>query len=256
MRVLAVANQKGGVGKTTTAVNVAACLSEIGRRVLLVDLDSQANATAWLGAEDRGEAVRQIIVDLDPASPYIVGTNTPGVSILPGSKASALVDTDLAKQSVTNPKRVDAHPLPERLRDALQPIRSSDEFDVVIIDTPPSLGFLVSNGIHAADELVIPVESHVIAAAAISRLLESVEAWGLDPMVHIVPVRVDRRNRHTGEVVDRLRDAFPGQVTEAVIRENVRVAEAWGWKEPVTVYDPGSNGTEDYRALTAELFTK
>lgn len=251
MRVFAVANQKGGVGKTTTAVNVAACLGELGKRVLLIDLDPQGNASTWLGVQDESGAVWRVIVGQQPISPYIVGTAVRGVSIVPSSKASAAVDADLAEHGS------DDRPRPAvRLREALRATRDSDEFDVVIIDTPPSLGFLSSNGIHAADEVIVPVEAHVIAAASIARLLESLQAWSLSPAVHIVPVRVDRRNRHTGDVVDRLRELYPDETTETVVRENVRVAEAWGWKKPITSYDPGSNGAEDYRALTAELFTK
>lgn len=243
--IVAVTNQKGGTGKTTTAVSLAACLAAKGRRVLLVDLDPQASASQWLRVGDGGKALLRVLTDLDPIRDCITSTDVAGLDIVPGGGWTAYAESRLASEQVKE------HPAALRLREALARVNTYDE---IVIDTPPTLGFLSSNGIHAADMILIPVEAHVMTMQAVPRLLASLVEWNIGDRRHIVPVRVDGRNRHTGEVVERLRELYGSVVTRTIIRENIRIAEAWGFGKPVTAYDPLSAGALDYTALTTELY--
>jgi chromosome partitioning protein len=213
----------------------------------LVDLDPQASLTQGFGLPDSGKELLRTLTELEPLAEGIQPTEIVGVDIVPGGKFGAFVETRLSSETLPG------HPNELRLREALG---SVGEYDVVLIDTPPALGWLTSNALHAADVVILPATAHIMSVASVGRLLESVAAFGLSPDIRILPVRADRRNAHSGQVVERLREMYGSQVTATEIRENVKVAEAWGFRVPVTVYDPKSNGAADYRALTEELFTE
>lgn len=245
MKTIAVANQKGGSGKTTTAVTVAACLGELGRRVLLVDLDPQASATMWLGAHDAGPELYEVMTGERLLPDVIRGTAFTGVSVVPAHKSLAGVERVLAADGVG------ADTVLQRA------LKRVDGFDYVLLDCPPTLGYLTINGLVAADSVVVPVEARVIALAGVGRLLEIVErvgevrAQGRLRVLGIVACRVSR-TRHAREVVDLLRKRYGTAVFETVVRETIRLGEAPAYG-PVTVYDSQGPGAVDYRALTREI---
>ena len=249
MHTLAVSNQKGGTAKTTTAVCLAASLAEQGRRVLVIDLDAQANATRWLGAgngeagiydvltggTDLQETILTIIdgLDLVPSSPYMVG-------------AEKALSADPAPQFI--------------LRGALEELAggAGPPYDVCLIDCPGALGTVTVNALTAADGVLIPVPAQTLSLEGLAQLLQTVQTVRerLNPNLDIAGIlvcRLDNRTRLAGEVVEALEERFPGQVLKTRIRENVRLAEAPSFKQPITAYDPGSRGAEDYRNLAEEI---
>jgi chromosome partitioning protein len=247
MRTLAIANQKGGSGKTTTSVNLAAALGELGRRVLMVDLDPQHSATAWLGVTNAGKGVLGVFLGEGSILDFVQKTEAPGVEVAPSSTWLVGLEKILAGE-------VGAETILRRQLDKLPPNR----WDYVILDCPPTLGLLTINALAAARELLIPVEAHVMALAGLAHLLHTVEVVRerLNPdlkVTGILACRVDSRTRHAREVVDMLRERSGSLVYETVIRENVRLAECPSFGLPITKYDPKSAGAADYRALAQEV---
>ncbi|MDP9439747.1 MAG: ParA family protein [Actinomycetota bacterium] len=249
MRTIAVVNQKGGTAKTTSAVNLAATLAEAphGRRVLLVDLDPQHSATDWLlgSGTDVGKGLFAVLGENVPVYDVVYETPVEGVDIVPSS--SWLVGAERALAGEVGAETI--------LRRKLS---SLDGYDYVLMDCPPQLGILTVNALVAASEVLVPVEAHVMALAGLAQLVETVELVQdrLNPdldITGIVACRVDARTRHAGEVVGQLRERFGDLVFRTVIRENVRLAEAPSFREPITAYDPRSAGAEDHRALAAEV---
>jgi chromosome partitioning protein len=249
MRVVAVAMQKGGSGKTTTAVNLAAALAEKGKRVLVVDVDPQANATSWLGVRDPGKGIFASLCENTPVAGIIVKTATPGVDLVPSS--AWLVGAEKALAGEVGAETI--------LRRRLAAVASS--YDVALVDTPPTLGVLTVGALVAADDVLVPVEAHVMALNGLAQILRTVETVrdrlneGLK-LLGIVACRVDARTRHAVEVVEELRKRFPAETMRTAVRENVRLAEAPSFGQPVTLYDPRSAGAEDYRALAAEVLAR
>ncbi|MBV8096560.1 MAG: ParA family protein [Acetobacteraceae bacterium] len=249
MRTIAVAMQKGGSGKTTTAVNLAAALAERGRRVLVVDVDPQANATSWFGVRDVGKGIFDCLCENGSISDALVRTATAGVDLVPASAWLVGAEKALAHE-------VGAETI---LRRRLKP--AADGYDLALVDTPPTLGVLTVGALAAADQVLVPVEAHVLALNGLAQLLRTVEAvrdrlnesLGL---LGMVACRVDARTRHGIEVVEELRKRFPEQTFRTVIRENIRLAEAPSFGQPVTAYDGKSAGAEDYRALAAEVLSR
>jgi chromosome partitioning protein len=247
MRTIAVTNQKGGSGKTTTAVNLAAALANEERRVLLIDLDPQASASSWYGVREAGRELLDVFVEDRPLADVVRPTNVPGVELAPSSAWLVGVEKFLATE-------VGAEAILGRKLAELPP----DRWDYVLLDCPPSLGLLTVNALAAVQEVVVPVEAHVMALAGLAQLLRTVEVVKarLNPRLvvsGILPCRVDVRTRHSREVVDQLRQRFNGQVFRTVIRENVRLAECPSFGQPIIRYDRASTGAWDYRSLATEV---
>ncbi|MBM4273063.1 MAG: ParA family protein [Deltaproteobacteria bacterium] len=247
MRTIAIANQKGGSGKTTTCVNLAAALGEAGRRVLMIDLDPQHSATAWYGIKNAGKGVLGIFMDNARLEDFIQAAAAPGVEVAPSSAWLVGVEKVLAGE-------VGAETILKRQLDRLPP----DRWDYVLLDCPPTLGILTVNALAAARELLVPVEAHVMALSGLAQLLHTVEVVRdrLNPdlkVTGILACRVDSRTRHAREVVERLRERSGSLVYRTVIRENIRLAECPSFGQPITQYDPKSAGAADYRALAQEI---
>ncbi len=246
MRTIAVTNQKGGSGKTTTAVNLCATLGELGRRVLLIDLDPQASASAWLGFHEGDRGLLDAFTDNVHLCHLTRHSRVANVDIVPGSPWLVGIDKALANE-------IGAETL---LRASF--CRLPAQWDYVVVDCPPSLGFLAVSAFVACQSLLVPVESRVMALGGLAALLRTVERVRerLNPelsLAGILPCRVDLRTNLSREVVQRLRDRFPEVVFNSAIRENVRLAEAPSFEQPITSYAPHSTGAVDYRAAAAEL---
>ncbi|MBW1990745.1 MAG: ParA family protein [Deltaproteobacteria bacterium] len=250
MRKFAIANQKGGSGKTTTAVNLAAALGEAGRRVLVVDLDPQHSATAWLGVRDTGRGLYDLFVGDGDLSRVITSTGVPGVDLAPSSPWMVGVERILVGE-------VGAEQILRRNLAKLP----ADTWDYVLVDCPPTLGLLTVNALAAVQEVLVPVEAHVMALTGLAHLLHTVEVvrerLNNDLRVSgILACRVDARTRHAREVVEQLREHNGELVYRTVIRENIRLAECPSFAQPITRYDSKSSGAADYRALAQEIIAQ
>ncbi len=247
MRRIAITNQKGGSGKTTTAVNLAAALGEKKRRVLIIDLDPQCSATSWLGLKNPDKGVFRAFTENGNVLDIISQTNVPNVEIIPASPWLVGVEKALAREvGAETILRRQLHKIPH------------ERWDYLLIDCPPALGILTINALAAASEVLVPVEAHVMALEGLAQLLQTVDVVKerLNPELKICGIlacRVDRRTRHAQEVVEHLQGRFGDLVYKTVIRENVRLAECPSFGKPIMLYDPRSYGAQDYRALAAEV---
>ena len=247
---VAIANQKGGVGKTTTAINIATAFAATGWKTLLIDLDPQGNASTGIGIEspDRERSSYDVLVDQAPLSACTVQTRIPGLDIVPATVDLSGAEVELV--SVDN--RTD------RLRQALA--RESG-YDICFIDCPPSLGLLTLNALTAADTLLVPLQCEFFALEGLSQLLQSVERvqQRFNPDLGIVGVALtmfDRRNRLTDQVADDVRSCLGNLVFEATIPRNVRLSEAPSHGLPALVYDHSCPGSRAYMALARELISR
>jgi chromosome partitioning protein len=244
---IAIANQKGGVGKTTTAINIATAMAAAGWKTLLVDLDPQGNASTGLGidAARRQSSTYDLLIDQAPLEDCIVGTSIPGLDAVP-----ATVDLSGAEIELVT--------VPERTARLGQALDGHGGHDVCFIDCPPSLGLLTLNALSAADTLLVPLQCEFFALEGLSQLLQTVEQvqQRFNPELGIVGIALtmfDRRNRLTDQVADDVRECLGKLVFESVIPRNVRLSEAPSHGLPALVYDHSCSGSRAYMALAREL---
>jgi chromosome partitioning protein len=253
-RIIAVTNQKGGVGKTTTAINLAAGLVERGARVLLVDLDPQGNASTGLGiaAEDRKITTYDLLVEETPLTDVILKTSISGLLICPANSDLASADMEL----ISNEKRSFL------LHDALrQPAIDAFELDFVLIDCPPSLNLLTVNALVASHSVLVPLQAEFFALEGLSQLMLTLRdvRQSANPNLRIegvVMTMVDGRNRLSQQVETDARATLGALVFQTTVPRNVRVSEAPSFAQPVLSYDSQSKGSEAYRSLAAEIIAR
>jgi chromosome partitioning protein len=253
-RIIAIANQKGGVGKSTTSVSLGASLAELGKRVLVVDLDPQGNASTGLGI--RHEARDVTVYDVLAAEAAIEGAIVPtlvdGLFAIPSTIDLAGAEIELVSQFSRE----------LRLRKALEPLESGkDAFDFILLDCPPSLGLLTVNALAAARELIVPIQTEYYALEGLGQLLRNVRLvqQNVNPgltLTGIVMTMYDPRTKLSEQVVQEVRRYFGDRVYDTIIPRTVRLSEAPGFGQPITVYDPKSRGAQCYRDLAKEVAEK
>lgn len=247
-KIISVVNQKGGVGKTTTTVNLSACLEQQGKKVLLIDLDPQGNATSGLGidTEDLETTVYQVIIGEKPMEKSIVQTEFGELYLSPSDIQLAGAEIEL----VSMKKRE------YMLKNALEDIKN--QFDYILIDCPPSLNLMTINALVASDSVLIPVQCEYYALEGLSRLMQTVKSIkkqlnaGLD-IEGILLTMYDSRTNLSIMVADEVKKYFPKKVYHTVIPRNVRLSEAPSYGQPIIAYDPYSRGSESYTALANEV---
>jgi chromosome partitioning protein len=247
-RVYALANQKGGVGKTTTAVNLGAYLAHAGKRVLLVDADPQANATSCLGVDKNAlsRSVYDVLIGAEPAATLVMLSGCMGLDLLPSSPALSGAEVELVEMAGRE----------LRLRRALEALRR--RYDFVLIDTPPSLGLLTLNALAASHGVLIPVQCEYLPLEGLSQLLQTIELvrQNLNPALLIrgvVMTMYDSRVNLSRQVVEEVRQHFPNTIFRSIIPRNIKLSEAPSYGEPIIRYAPESPGGQAYAALCQEF---
>ncbi|HVP39289.1 MAG TPA: AAA family ATPase [Candidatus Saccharimonadales bacterium] len=247
-KVVAITNQKGGVGKTTTAINLAASLALDGRRVLLIDIDPQGNASSGLGVpgDATEQSIYEVLIEELPIHEAVVPTGIERLDLVPAGQRLSGAEVELvgliARES--------------RLRDAVVPLRP--EYDYVLVDCPPSLGLLTINTLTAADSVLVPLQCEYYALEGLSHLLQAIRLvqQRLNPALHMEGVLLtmyDGRLNLCQQVEDEARKYFAERVYRTVIPRNVRLSEAPSFGKPAVIYDPGCIGAASYRNLAREV---
>ncbi|MCM3217330.1 MULTISPECIES: ParA family protein [Niallia] len=249
-KVITVANQKGGVGKTTTSVNLGSCLAYIGKRVLLVDTDPQGNATSGVGIEkaDVDHCIYDVLVDDIEASQVIKATNVENLDVIPATIQLAGAEIELVS---TISREV-------RLKRALEEVK--DRYDYILIDCPPSLGLLTINALTASDAVLIPVQCEYYALEGLSQLLNTVRLVQKHlnhelAIEGVLLTMLDARTNLGLQVIEEVKKYFQDKVFKTIIPRNVRLSEAPSHGEPIIIYDPKSRGAEVYLELAKEVVT-
>lgn len=246
-RVIAVTNQKGGVGKTTTSINVAYFLSKMGKRTLIIDFDPQGNATSGLGIDKQelGATMTEVIMRQIRLAKVVLPTEYKDLYLAPSTSHLANTEVELAQ----------ADGRFARLREALSGVI---DYDYIIIDSPPSLSLLTVNGLVAADYVLLPVQAEFYALEGLGQLLESMKLIrkGLNPslkLLGVLPTMMDSRTTLSSQVYDEIKKYFPDKIFKTTIPRNIRLAEAPSHGAPVGVYDRFSKGSRAYKALAKEI---
>ena len=256
-KIIALVNQKGGVGKTTTSINLSAALGVLNKKVLLIDLDPQGNSTTGLGIDKRGtnKTVYELLTDSGTIEETIIKTKFKNLSIIPGSINLAGVGYELVDISRENPE----FNKNAQLKKHLDQIK--DQYDYIFIDCPPSLGILTTNAMYAANSVIIPVQCEFFALEGIMQLLNSI-MWAqknMNPSLDIEGVLLTMLNIHTNlglDVVEEIKSYFKERVYDTIIPRSVRIAEAPSHGMPIIAYDPQNRGTIAYINLAKEVIAR
>lgn len=247
-KIIAIANQKGGVGKTTTAVNLSSCLAYKGKKVLIVDIDPQGNTTSGLGIEKRsvGKSVYDVLINEDSIQNVILDTPVENLEICPSNIKLAGAEVEL----------VNLISRETRMKEALSPIK--DLYDYIIIDCPPSLGLLTINSLTAANTILVPIQCEYYALEGLSQLMSTVKLVQkhLNPSLDVegvVLTMFDARTNLSIQVVEEVKKYFKNKVYRTIIPRNVKLSEAPSFGLPIILYDPKSKGAECYLELAEEV---
>ncbi|MEC7809667.1 MAG: AAA family ATPase [Actinomycetota bacterium] len=247
-RIIAIANQKGGVGKTTTTINLGAAIAEIGKRVLIVDLDPQSNTTTGLGVStsDLNVSIYQVIIQEKEASEAIISLEIENLNLLPSNLELAGAEVEL----------VTAFSREQRLSKSLDQV--IHDYDYILIDCPPALGLLTINALCFAQEVIVPIQCEYYALEGLGQLVGNVDLVksNLNPDLEIskiVLVMYDSRTKISQQVADEVRDHFGDRVCEQIIPRSVRLSEAPSYGQPITIFDPTSRGAVAYMELAKEV---
>lgn len=247
-KIIAVVNQKGGVAKTTTVVNLGAYLAQAGKKVLIIDIDPQGNASSGLGVDrDSLElCIYDVLINDIPVEGVILDTEIPGLQVLPATISLAGAEIELVSSANRE----------QKLKNALAEVK--DDYDYIIIDCPPSLGLLTLNALTAADSMIIPIQCEYYALEGLSQLMNTFQLVKkhLNPQLEIEGVLLtmfDARTNLAIQVVDEVKEFFKGKVYSSIIPRNVRLSEAPSHGKPISLYDPKSRGAEVYQQLAMEV---
>jgi chromosome partitioning protein len=247
-KVIAISNQKGGVGKTTTAVNLGTCLAQIGKKVLIIDHDPQGNTTSGIGLKksDLKKCIYDVLINENSLSEVTLQTQIDNLKIVPATIRLAGAEAELVGMMARD----------QRLKRAIEPFK--EQYDYVLIDCPPSLGNLTINALAAADSLIVPIQCEYYALEGLSQLMKTIQLVQKysNPNLYIEGVLLtmyDNRTNLSVQVSDEVRRYFEGKVYQTIIPRNIRLSEAPSYGLPITLYDGKSKGAEAYMELAKEV---